>query len=65
MEENRTNQWELEGDCRICRKRNYCSKPCTRCKRETHKFLKNAVVDALDERTGGAFSTIMNMGKNL
>lgn len=65
MEENRTNQWELEGDCSICRRKNYCSKPCTRCKRETHKFLIGAAVDALDRRTGGAYSATMNAMKGL
>lgn len=32
---NKTNQWELDGDCNLCRKQKYCSKPCTKCKRET------------------------------
>ena len=65
MDENKSNQWELDGNCSLCRRRNYCSKPCTRCKRETHNFLMNAAKDALDKRTGGAYSMIMNSYKDL
>lgn len=23
-----SEQWKLDGDCSICRRRDYCSKPC-------------------------------------
>lgn len=53
-------QWLLNGDCSLCRKKNYCSKPCTRCKRETKLMIASAIHNALDERTGGAYSEILS-----
>ena len=51
-------QWLLNGDCKICRRRNYCKKECTPRKRAQRDWLANAVTGALDEATGGAFSRI-------
>lgn len=34
-----TEQWQLEGICKKCRRYDYCSKPCTRHK----ESLKNMV----------------------
>lgn len=28
----RTEQWLLDGKCSICRRKEYCSKPCKKCK---------------------------------
>lgn len=65
MDENKSNQWELDGDCSLCRRRKYCSKPCTRCKRETQALIRGFVANALDERTGGAYSMIMENSRYL
>ena len=59
MENNKSNQWELEGKCNLCRKQNYCSKPCTRNKRATEAFVRGLITDKMDEMSGGAFSEIM------
>lgn len=56
-----SEQWKLDGDCNLCRRKNYCSKPCTRCKRVFEASIQRAVVSALDKRTGGAFSLVMEM----
>lgn len=55
-----SEQWLLNGDCRICRRKNYCSKPCTRCKRETQAELKRLVANAMNEATGGVMSEYIN-----
>lgn len=60
---DKSEQWLLNGDCRICRRKNYCSKPCTRCKRETRAEINRIVANALDEHTGGAYSKIMETTK--
>lgn len=59
MENNKSNQWELEGNCNICRRKNYCSKPCTRNKRETESFVRGLIAEKMDELSGGAYSKIM------
>lgn len=58
-------QWKLNGDCRLCRRKNYCNKPCTACKRDLQASVQAAVVNAMDKMTGGAYSEIMERcGKN-
>ena len=57
---NENEQWLLDGDCKICRRQNYCQKDCTRRKRAKDAWLRAAVRSAADEVTGGMYSTIMN-----
>jgi len=45
-------QWKLGGNCSLCRRKNYCSKPCTANKRRTKAIVYNAV----DNATGGLLS---------
>ena len=42
-----SEQWLLEGKCHICRKRKYCSKPCTKCKNRREHEMRNAVASAM------------------
>ena len=56
---DKTEQWKLDGDCSLCRKNNYCSKPCTRNKRETEIMIRSMVASKLNEMTGGAYSKIL------
>ena len=60
MENNKSNQWELEGNCNICRRKNYCSKPCTRSKRARKALMKEMATSYLDKMTGGAYSDIID-----
>lgn len=60
-----SEQWKLNGDCRLCRKKNYCSKPCTRCKRETRLMLRSMVSQALDKATDGAYSEILDRAERV
>lgn len=32
MSIDKSEQWLLDGKCIMCRKKNYCSKPCRACK---------------------------------
>ena len=56
---DKTDQWKLDGDCSLCRKNNYCSKPCTRNKRKTEIMMRSMVASKLNEMTGGAYSKIL------
>ena len=44
---NNSEQWKLEGNCDICRRSNYCSKPCTVAKKKSNKELYNHVASAM------------------
>ena len=53
-------QWKLQGDCTKCRRKEYCSKPCTRCNRVARAKMKRLVADTMNEMTGGAMKEIIN-----
>lgn len=59
-----SEQWLLDGDCNKCRKKKYCGVYCTKAKQRRDRILRgavvSAVVSALDRRTGGAYSAVMN-----
>ncbi len=52
MENN--EQWKHGGNCNICRRKNYCSKPCTLVKRESKAVLRSLVAQTMNQMTGGA-----------
>ena len=41
--EQSTDQWKTGGDCRACRKRDYCRKPCSRNKRLMNVIINEAI----------------------
>lgn len=55
-----SEQWKLDGDCSLCRRKKYCSKQCTRNKRETEIMIRSMVASKLNEMTGGAYSEIVD-----
>ena len=55
---DRSEQWNLDGDCSLCRRKDYCSKPCTRNKRSTQAMIHSLVANKLNEMTGGAYSEL-------
>lgn len=55
---DKSNQWELSGDCSLCRRKKYCSKPCKRNKRSTQAMIHSLVANKLNEMTGGAYSEL-------
>lgn len=38
---NITEQWNLDGICKNCRRSAYCSKPCKRHKEHMRNFVRN------------------------
>lgn len=44
---NDNEQWLTNGICEKCRKRKYCSKPCTRNKRRASAVLRSATIQAI------------------
>jgi len=50
-----TEQWDSEGKCKDCRRKNYCTKPCTANKRRTSFEMYKAV----DTATKGMLSQMM------
>ena len=58
---NLTNeQWRGDGtgNCSICRRREYCSKPCTRFSRNFQRTMRQIVKHEMDKVTGGAISAM-------
>lgn len=55
---DKTEQWKLDGDCSLCRRKNYCSNRCTRNKRKSEMLVRSLITSKLDEITGGAYSEI-------
>ena len=47
MNVKKNEQWKLDGKCSICRRKDYCSKPCTRAKRAEESFIHSAVRNAM------------------
>ena len=48
-------QWKLDGDCSICRRRSYCSKICTRNRNKNRAELIDLVGKLMVSRVlGGA-----------
>lgn len=45
MEIDISEQWKLYGDCSQCRRRSYCSKPCTRCKRYNDFEIRRVICE--------------------
>lgn len=55
---DKSEQWKLDGDCSLCRRKNYCSNRCTRNKRESEIMMRSLVASKLDEITGGVYSEL-------
>lgn len=46
------DSWKIDGNCTNCRRKNYCSKPCTLNKRRKELILHNATSKVLNDRLG-------------
>lgn len=50
-------QWKLDGDCSICRRRSYCSKVCARNRNKSLSELNNLFAKLMVHRLfGGEFT---------
>ena len=45
-----TEQWKLDGNCKECRRKNYCKKYCSKRKRRINYEVHNAISRALAKR---------------
>lgn len=45
-----TEQWKLDGNCKECRRKNYCKKYCSKRKRRINYEINNAISRALAKR---------------
>lgn len=48
--QNKDEQWDLNGDCRICRRKEYCGEPCTKHKQLRKIAMQHAINEWLDDR---------------
>jgi len=58
---SKTEQWLFNGECRECRRNEYCSKPCTKVKERQYREIR----EYINEKTGmgkilDALTTQMN-----
>ena len=44
---NERNQWQLKGDCSICRKQKYCTKQCQAFKKNIYKEVERIFLDRI------------------
>lgn len=44
---NNTEQWLADGKCSICRRKNYCSKPCRACNERKDDEMRHLVARAV------------------
>lgn len=42
-----SEQWKLDGRCRVCRRKEYCSKPCKACKDRREYEMRSAIARAM------------------
>lgn len=42
-----SEQWKLEGDCSLCRRKDYCKTDCKAHKEYINKIIKQSLVDKL------------------
>lgn len=48
MTPQETDRWLIDGDCKKCRRKDYCAKECTKSKR----WFKEAVQKLVEKKTG-------------
>ena len=56
-------RWKSDGDCRFCRRYNYCSKLCTARKIRIQNSVHAAVRDAMNKATGGALDALASVAE--
>lgn len=49
---DKSEQWLLDGECGICRRRGYCNKLCKACINRRDNIVRSAVAQALYRRIG-------------
>lgn len=44
---DKSEQWKLEGNCKECRRKNYCSKDCKAHREATYSMMRGMVAKAM------------------
>ena len=44
---DKSEQWALDGNCNICRRKKYCIKPCTTHKSRTQHEMRCAIASVI------------------
>jgi len=52
-------QWNEQGLCYECRKKNYCGKECKAHKDRVRYEINKFITEKMDKQTGGVYSKIM------
>lgn len=47
------DSWKIDGNCKECRRKKYCSKPCTKNNGRREEMLRKAVMDAMLNKMAG------------
>lgn len=47
MSTDHTEQWLSDGKCSICRRKNYCKKPCKACNKRKNYEMTNLMAQAV------------------
>lgn len=61
--ENR-DRWLIDGDCTLCRRQEYCSKPCTLKKRRTKAAAMKVLGEALPDGFKAALGALAGADGN-
>ena len=55
-----SEQWRSGGNCNLCRRKNYCSNPCTLAKKRQKAMIRGLVADTINLATGGVMNEVIN-----
>lgn len=45
-----SEQWKIDGDCKICRRDAYCTKPCTLRKNRLDRLMQREIAKRVAEK---------------
>ena len=45
-----SEQWKIDGDCKVCRRDSYCTKPCTLRKTRLDRLMQREITKRLAEK---------------
>lgn len=41
------DRWEIDGDCELCRRQSYCSKPCKMAERRQQYIMQRCIMQGM------------------
>ena len=55
------DSWKTDGDCEVCRKKDYCNKSCTAHKKAVIKHIREKIVEKHGEEVSKSISDLAIM----